>query len=42
MSWLIDKLQSGRVSMTVKELKRDINSADDTRRAKILLKAHEA
>lgn len=42
MSWLIDKLQSGRVSMTVKELKLDIDSADDTRRAKILLKAHEA
>src|SRR5450759_818964 len=42
MGWLVDKLRSGRISLTVKELKTDLGSADDSRRAKILLKAQIA
>jgi hypothetical protein len=39
MSWLINKLRDGRISLTIKELKYDLDSAARTRRATILFKA---
>ena len=42
MGWLVDKLKNGRVYMAIKELKSDVDVADDARRAKILLRAQHA
>jgi len=41
MGWLVNKLRNGRISLAIKELKYDIDSADGVRRAKILFKAQE-